>query len=97
MLTQVAKKATEASSEKKWEFPVFEIRNRNENIFVREMKRSDSVADSTLRVLVPGGLGRLVSVLEIAIAGARKRFKALYRVGVVLPYQEGVGCNLRGS
>ena len=39
MLTQVAKKATEASSEKKWEFPVFEIRNRNENIFIREMKR----------------------------------------------------------
>nr|DAX47774.1 MAG TPA: hypothetical protein [Caudoviricetes sp.] len=32
-------KATEASSEKKWEFPVFEIRNRNENIFIREMKR----------------------------------------------------------
>ena len=79
MLTQVAKKATEASSEKKWEFLFFEIRN------------------STLRVLAPGGLGRLVSVLEIAIAGARKRFKALYRVGVVLPYQEGVRCNLRGS
>jgi len=40
------------------EIPVFEIRNRNENIFIREMKRSDSVADSTLRVLAPGGLGR---------------------------------------
>jgi hypothetical protein len=39
MLTQVAKKATEASSEKKWEFPVFEIRKRNENIFIREMKK----------------------------------------------------------
>ena len=61
------------------------------------MKRSDSVADNTLRVLAPGGLGRLVSVLEIAIAGARKRFKALYRVGAVLPYQEGVRFNLRGS
>nr|DAX47775.1 MAG TPA: hypothetical protein [Caudoviricetes sp.] len=36
-------------------------------------------------------------MLEIAIAGARKRFKALYRVGVVLPYQEGVRFNLRGS
>ena len=60
-------------------------------------KESDSVADSTLRVLAPGVLGRLVSVLGIAIAGARKRFKALYRVGVVLPYQEGVRFNLRGS
>ena len=96
MLTQVAKKATEASSEK-MEIPVFEIRNRNENIFIREMKKSDSVADSTLRVLAPGGLGRLVFVLGIAIAGSRKRFKALYRVGVVLPYQEGVRFNLRGS
>ena len=39
MLTQVAKKATEASSEKKWEFLFFEIRNKNENIFIKEMKR----------------------------------------------------------
>lgn len=57
--------------------PVFEIRNRNENIFIREMKRSDSVADIMIRILAPDGLGRLVSVLEIAIAGARKCFKAL--------------------
>ena len=83
MLTQVAKKATEASSERNGNSCFLRLETEMKNIFIREMKESDSVADSTLRVLAPGRLGRLVSVLEIAIAGARKRFKALYRVGVV--------------